>query len=34
MDNLHSIPNNIFTNFFKELKKKLKITINSIKFYI
>ena len=29
MDNLHFIPNNILTKFFKELVK-YKITINSI----
>ena len=30
MDNLHFIPNNILTNFFKELTKKKKKTINNI----
>ena len=30
MDNLHFIPNNIFTNFFKELTKYKKTTINNI----
>ena len=35
MDNLHFIPNNIFTKFFKELtKKKKKMTINNIYIYI
>ena len=28
-NNLHFIPNNIFTNFFKELTK-YKMTINSV----
>ena len=30
MDNLHFIPNNILTNFFKELIKKKKMTTNSV----
>ena len=34
MDNLHFIPNNIFTKFFKELTKKKKMTINNIYIYI
>ena len=29
MDNLHFIPNNILTNFFKDLKN-IKVTSNSI----
>ena len=34
MNNLHFIPNNIFTKFFKELTKKKKMTINNIYIYI
>ena len=30
MDNLHFIPNNILTKFFKEFIKYIKMTINSI----
>ena len=31
MENLHFIPNNFLTNFFKELiKKKKKMTTNSV----
>ena len=30
MGSLHFIPNNILTKFFKELKKNIKMTINSI----
>ena len=30
IDNLHFLPNNIFTRLFKELKKKIRMTINNI----
>ena len=30
MDNLHFIPKNILTKFFKDLNKNIKMTINSI----
>ena len=30
MDNLHFIPNNILTKFFKDLNKNIKMTIYSI----
>ena len=33
MDNLYFIPNNILTNFFKELTQKKKKTINSFFFW-
>ena len=30
MGNLHFLPNNILTRFFKEFKKKIRMTINNI----
>ena len=30
IDNLHFLPNNIITRFFKELKKYIRMTINNI----
>ena len=30
IDNLHFLPNNILTRFFKELKKYIRMTINNI----
>ena len=30
IDNLHFLPNNIFTRLFKELKKYIRMNINNI----